>query len=263
MDTDNNKTRILSGEESETEQRAAGKPQKKQSTGTGMNAAMAGAAMVGGATGAAAEEVIQTVLGDIDTEEIVTPEPEPVEPEPVKPEPEPEPQPEPIEPEPQPEPIEPEPQPEPIEPEPQPEPIDPEPEPEPMEPDPIDPNAIAENIVSGEYIDPNDIETPDFYFTSVGVYSLNGENLMGASFIDGGTEEEYYMVDIDGDQLFDVVLDDMGNHVVDMGGPLNVSDAEWMIQEENTEEPEYLAHNELDDDSLTDDNFEDDIEELV
>lgn len=245
MDTDNNKTRILSGEESETEQRAAGKPQKKQSTGTGMNAAMAGAAMVGGATGAAAEEVIQTVLGDIDTEEIVTPEPEPVEPEPVKPEPEPEPQPEPIEPEPQPEPI------------------DPEPEPEPMEPDPIDPNAIAENIVSGEYIDPNDIETPDFYFTSVGVYSLNGENLMGASFIDGGTEEEYYMVDIDGDQLFDVVLDDMGNHVVDMGGPLNVSDAEWMIQEENTEEPEYLAHNELDDDSLTDDNFEDDIVELV
>lgn len=228
---------------------------KKQSDGNArMKAAFAGVAgvAVGGVAGA---------MGD----DIVTPE---VEPQPVKPT-------EPINPTsaPEPEPIEPtpvsvdEPVDEPVvEPTPivesdlhheeiEEQPI-PNEEPEDVEEEPFieeetveeDVNEIADAIISGYEVDPDDIDRAEVInFDEIGtVYTVTGEVYTAASF-HGEDGNELLMVDVDGDDIFDVITTTEGELLADVNGELNVSDAEMMIYDE----PVYLAQNELEQQSST------------
>lgn len=218
---------------------------KKQSNGNGgMKAAVAGVAgiAVGGVSGAMGNDV-------------VTPE---VEPQPVKPT----------------EPVNPAPasEPEPVEPAPVAVAVD-EPVNEPVvEPTPIiesdihdeelcglpnpaslpfpeeDVNEITDAIISGSEIDPNDIDMEEVInFDEIGtVYTVSGEVYTAASF-HGEDGNELLMVDVDGDEIFDVITTTEGELLAELNGELNVSDAEVMI----CGEPEYLAQNELEQQSST------------
>lgn len=238
---------------------------KKQSNGNaGMKAAFAGMAgvAVGGVAGA---------MGD----DIITPE---VEPQPVKPtetvNPAPAPEPEPVEPapvtvdEPVDEPI--------VEPTPivesdmHDEEIEeqsiPNEEPEDaeeeafIEEDPVeeDVNEIADAIISGYEVDPNDIDMAEVInFDEIGtVYTVTGEAHTAASF-HGEDGNELVMVDVDGDEIFDVITTTEGELLGEVNGELNVSDAEMMI----CDEPVYLAQNELEQQSST--IIEDIVDDLI
>jgi len=236
---------------------------KKQSDGNArMKAAFAGVAgvAVGGVAGA---------MGD----DIVTPE---VEPQPVKPtepiNPTPVPEPEPVVPEPTPVSVD-EPVDEPVvEPTPivesdlhheeisglpliEEQPI-PNEEPENVEEEPFieeetveeDVNEIADAIISGYEVDPDDIDRAEVInFDEIGtVYTVTGEVYTAASF-HGEDGNELLMVDVDGDDIFDVITTTEGELLADVNGELNVSDAEMMIYDE----PVYLAQNELEQQSST------------
>ena len=238
---------------------------KKQSYGNaGMKAAFAGMAgvAVGGVAGA---------MGD----DIITPE---VEPQPVKPtetvNPAPAPEPEPVEPapvtvdEPVDEPVV---EPTPIvesdmhdeeieeQPIPNEEPEDAEEEAF-IEEDPVeeDVNEIADAIISGYEVDPNDIDMAEVInFDEIGtVYTVTGEAHTAASF-HGEDGNELVMVDVDGDEIFDVITTTEGELLGEVNGELNVSDAEMMI----CDEPVYLAQNELEQQSST--IIEDIVDDLI
>lgn len=130
--------------------------------------------------------------------------------------------------------------------------------------DPVNPDDIAEAVISGDEIDPNDIEAEDIVaFDEIReVYTVDGESYTAAVFHtpDG---EELAMVDIDGDDIFDVLTstdieNDLYSGNADYVGDLalSVSDAEMMVNDDNS----YLAHTEQDDVELPDgENFMNDI----
>lgn len=130
--------------------------------------------------------------------------------------------------------------------------------------DPVNPDDIAEAVISGDEIDPNDIEAEDIVaFEEIReVYTVDGESYTAAIFHtpDG---EELAMVDIDGDDIFDIITtsdveNDLysGNAAYAGDLALSVSDAEMMINDDNS----YLAHTEQDDVELPDgENFMNDI----
>ncbi len=168
-------------------------------------------------------------------------EPTPVEPEPVNPEPAPvNPEPNPVNPEPTPNP-------------------DPNPiEPDPIEPDPIapgeididglpdvDPDVVANNILTGEYVDPSDIEAQNLAITNVGtIETVDGQVLNAAQFI-GENGEQLYMIDVDGNNQYNLVADASGNIVGEIPGTLTVSDSESLLAE-NSGEGGYMAHGDTD-----------------
>lgn len=105
-----------------------------------------------------------------------------------------------------------------------------------------DVNEIADVIVSGEQIDPNDIDMEEVInFDEIGtVYTVTGESHTAASF-HGEDGSELLMVDVDADGIFDVITTPEGELLAETTGDLNVSDAEVMINDE----PVYLAQNEF------------------
>ncbi len=168
--------------------------------------------------------------GNPDPPESEPGEPDPNEPEPGDPEPEPD-----------------DPEPEPGDPEPYP--FDPEPEP-PFDPEPpLDPEEVANTIILGDQIDPGDIDLADVIsFEEIGtVYTVDGGEYTSASFHDN-QGNRLLMVDVDGDNVFDVLSDTDGNFLEDAGGNLiasgnfTVDDAELNISAGAT----YLASNEND-----------------
>lgn len=132
-----------------------------------------------------------------------------------------------------------------------------EPPVEPIEPQ-IDvvenPDDIADAIIAGEEIDPNDLDAEgEFNFTEVEtVYDINGNETIEARYIDseGNTGT---MVDLDGDGLFDQWMPDEGGIIVpaNEGTFLTVSDAEADATEG------YLAYDEETDPGLDEDISED------
>lgn len=114
---------------------------------------------------------------------------------------------------------------------------------QPVEPDPVNPDDIAEAIISAEEVDPNDNDMADvFEFDSVGtVYTSNGEVVTIANMHD---EEgnELAMVDVDGDSQFDHITTADGSEVLGSADGYTVADAEMEIMGDDT----YLAQNELD-----------------
>lgn len=199
--------------------------------------------------------------------DIPAPEPGPT-PNPV-PEPGPEPEPEPIpEPQPEPGPDEPEPivDPEPIVPEPIPDdPVDPTPvdpvpvnsDPDPLDPvDPVTDVDILEHILAEEHVDENDIDVPDVInVDDIGeVYTVEGDKFLTAAVHDVAGNE-MIMVDLDGDGVFDILVDDYGNYIADVPGNLDISDAQEMMDPE----PEYLEPTTYDDNLTVSEGIQDDL----
>lgn len=134
---------------------------------------------------------------------------------------------------------------------------------EPVEPinetsnDVVNPDEIAEAIIAEDKIDPNDIDMADVVnFDEIGtVYTVDGESYTAAAFHDAAGNN-LIMVDVDGDNVFDVITDYDGNLIAEVPGNLSVGDA----QEDIAEDDVYLAYdNEMDnvdeygDDSLAED----------
>lgn len=123
--------------------------------------------------------------------------------------------------------------------------------------DVVNPDEIAEAIISEENIDPNDIDMADVVnFDEIGaVYTVDGENYTAASFHDGAGND-FVMVDVDGDDVFDVIMDAEGNLLAEVPGNISVGDAQEDIEPDDV----YLAYDgEMDNvdeygaDSLADD----------
>lgn len=117
----------------------------------------------------------------------------------------------------------------------------------------VDPNAIADAIISEQEIDPNDLDMADVInFDEIGtVYTVDGESYTAAAFHDAAGNE-LVMVDVDGDDVFDVITDMEGNLLADeygniiSAGDMTVDDVELQIADTNT----YIAAN--DDDPVDD-----------
>ncbi len=104
------------------------------------------------------------------------------------------------------------------------------------------PDDVAEAVLSGQEIDPNDIDAEEMIlFDDVEmVYTVEGESYAAAAFHDTDGND-MVMADLDGDMEFDVILTPEGDAVAEISG-INASDAEMMIEPE----PTYMAQNEFD-----------------
>lgn len=103
----------------------------------------------------------------------------------------------------------------------------------------VNPDEIAEAIISEEQIDNNDIDMADVVnFDEIGtVYTVDGESYTAAAFHDGAGNN-LIMVDVDGDNVFDLITDYEGNVLADVPGNLSVGDAVENIEEDEV----YLAY---------------------
>lgn len=126
-----------------------------------------------------------------------------------------------------------------------------------VNPEVVSPDEIVEAIIAEDKIDPNDIDMADVInFDDIGtVYTVDGESYTAAAFHDAAGNN-LIMVDVDGDNVFDVITDYDGNLIAEVPGNLSVGDA----QEDIADDDVYLAYdNEMDnvdeygDDSLADD----------
>ena len=153
------------------------------------------------------------------------------------------------EPEPEPE-VEPEPEPEP---EPVPEPT-PEPEPTPGdEPNFDEDDDIVDIIV--EEIDPQDIDMEDvLLIDDIGtIYMADGREL-NAAVIHDEFGNEALMVDVDGDNVYDVITTPEGEIIEGIPGDIDVSDAELLYAQQHGDSG-YLEQNDFDI-AMNDDNLD-------
>lgn len=90
----------------------------------------------------------------------------------------------------------------------------------------VNPDEVVEEILAEEQIDPNDIDLPSYInFEEIGtVYTMDGESFIAASFVDV-EGNRLLMIDLDGDNVFDVITDMEGNYICDVSTPLTVDDA--------------------------------------
>ena len=108
---------------------------------------------------------------------------------------------------------------------------------------------MADAIIAEEEIDPNDIDMADVVnFEEIGtVYNVDGSSYTAATFSDPDGNQ-LVMVDIDGDNTFDVIQDpETGAQLCDSEGNvispnLTTDDAEIAIDDTTG----YLASNDLD-----------------
>lgn len=122
----------------------------------------------------------------------------------------------------------------------------------------VDPEIVADDLIAGEYIDPNDIDYESIPFQEVGIIeTVDGQQLTAAVFT-GKDGEEMAMIDVDGDQKYDYVMNNQGELVEDVQQfGITKSDSESMISEgeglytytEHEDEPTAENY----EDSLTDD----------
>lgn len=113
----------------------------------------------------------------------------------------------------------------------------------------VNPDDVAEAIIAEEQVDPNDIDMADVVnFDEIGtVYTVDGESYTAAAFHDAAGNQ-LVMVDVDGDDVFDVITDMGGNILTDpqgnilVAGDVTVDDVEIGITDSHT----YLAANETD-----------------
>lgn len=107
-------------------------------------------------------------------------------------------------------------------------------------------NDEVDVVIAGNEVDPNDIESIDPIFDEITtVYSVDGEAQTQAYFHTEGSDEEYVMIDLDGDDVFDIIFDNEETPLAYTD--LTVGDVEQMM---SAEDPEYIAatdNNEFDD----------------
>lgn len=110
----------------------------------------------------------------------------------------------------------------------------------------VDPDEIAEAVISENEVDPNDLDMANVVnFDSLGeVHTVNGESYTAAAFHDDAGNN-LVMIDVDNDNTFDIVADANGNPIADAqgnpipAGNLTVDDAEMSLNDGDN----YLAHN--------------------
>lgn len=104
----------------------------------------------------------------------------------------------------------------------------------------VDPELVADAILAVEEVDPYDIDMADVInFEEIGtVYTVDGESYTAALFHDDNGEQ-YVMVDVDDDEVFDIIATTEGEVVELYAGNLTVEDAEIGINDN----PVYLAAN--------------------
>lgn len=123
----------------------------------------------------------------------------------------------------------------------------------------VNPDDVSDEILAADIIDPTDAESADFPY-EVGeiaqVYNVNGE-LETVATITDENGVEMMLVDVNGDQMFDVARNDAGDEV-ELGVVSSVDDIQLIHSQQQGDGVGYLAAN--DDPSLSDDNsFEADI----
>lgn len=123
----------------------------------------------------------------------------------------------------------------------------------------VNPDDVSDEILAADIIDPTDAQASDFPF-EVGeiaqVYNVNGE-LETTTTITAEDGTEMVLVDVNGDQMFDVARDAFGNEV-ELGVVSTVSDMEMLHAQQQGDTTGYLAAS--DTDPMPDDNsFEADI----
>lgn len=107
---------------------------------------------------------------------------------------------------------------------------EPSPAQSPVPPAPPTPEPYEDIVdVIVEEIDPRDIDATDiFTVDEIGtVYTVDGEELIAAAIHDAAGND-LLMIDVDGDQVFDVFVTYEGEVVAEVPGNINVSDAELM-----------------------------------
>lgn len=113
----------------------------------------------------------------------------------------------------------------------------------------VNPDEVAEAIIAEDQVDPNDIDMADvFSFDEIGtVYTVDGESYTAAAFHDAAGNQ-LVMVDVDGDDVFDIITDVDGTPLIDQNGNvatagnLTVDDVEIGM----SPDPTYLASNDTD-----------------
>lgn len=123
----------------------------------------------------------------------------------------------------------------------------------------VNPDDVSDEILAADIIDPTDAQASDFPF-EVGeiaqVYNVNGE-LETTTTITAEDGTEMVLVDVNGDQMFDVARDAYGNEV-ELGVVSTVSDMEMLHAQQQGDTTGFLAAS--DTDPMPDDNsFEADI----
>ena len=115
-----------------------------------------------------------------------------------------------------------------------------------VETDPVDPAeaealAIAQHLVESDEIDFNDIDAPSMAFVATDViYDEDGAEIPVALVNMPDSDEPFLLADIDGDRVYDYMVDTNGNIVGAMGTELNIDDAEFALADDGT----YLAADE-------------------
>ncbi|MCH5318641.1 MAG: hypothetical protein J1E38_02900 [Paramuribaculum sp.] len=129
---------------------------------------------------------------------------------------------------------------------------------------PSDTDELAQAILNEELVDPNDIDMPDVInFDEIGtIYTVNGESYTAATFHDMNGNE-FALVDVDGDGVFDNVSDMNANPIDSVSQELlsmndiTVDDAEFNLMGDDVT---YLAANDdIPIDEFGADSFLDDI----
>lgn len=117
----------------------------------------------------------------------------------------------------------------------------------------VDPAVVAQNVTSGEFVDPTDIDDPNLPIAGVGtIETVDGEVLQAAQLI-GENGEHLYMVDVDGDNQYDYIADASGNVLGNVPTHLTVSDSESLLAENSGEQVGYTGHELADDQHNADD----------
>lgn len=122
----------------------------------------------------------------------------------------------------------------------------PEPEPEPQpepEPEPA-PEDIVDVIV--EEIDPQDIDMEDVLLVDeIGtVYTIDGGEL-NAALIHDSQGNQAIMVDVDGDQVYDVIATPEGDVIAQVPGDIDISDVELLYAQQHGHSG-YMEQNDFD-----------------
>lgn len=125
----------------------------------------------------------------------------------------------------------------------------------------VDPDAVAEGVLAAEMIDPTDINAAEAQLTVNDindvsyVYTVDGERLTTLAVQDANGED-MYMVDIDGDMIFDAIADANLQPIDIVAGGASLSDIELMQQQGQVG---YMAQTDADAEMMNDDSFEADI----
>lgn len=117
----------------------------------------------------------------------------------------------------------------------------------------VDPAVVAQNVTSGEFVDPTDIDDPNLPIAAVGtVETVDGEVLQAAQIV-GANGENLYMIDVDGDNQYDYVADAAGNVLGDVPTHLTVSDSQSLLAENSGEHVGYTGQDQADSQNNDDD----------